>query len=164
MDEELNKILSNEELDTQAKKDAIKAYVGKVNMDRNSPEYLCEENASEAAVVTEEWINECSKFENVKPILTPRFTPSCTDELFERLSGLQKKYHLPVQSHLSENLGEIEWVKELCPGTKNYGDSYDRYDMFGNECPTIMAHCVHSGELEVEMMKNQNVFSSHLAD
>lgn len=139
----------------------IKGFVGKVNMDRNSPEYLCEENASEAAAVTEEWINECSKFENVKPILTPRFTPSCTDELFERLSGLQKKYHLPVQSHLSENLGEIEWVKELCPGTKNYGDSYDRYDLFGNECPTIMAHCVHSGEEEVETMRKQGVFVAH---
>ena len=66
-----------------------------------------------------------------------------------------------MQSHLSENLGEIEWVKELCPGTKNYGESYNRYDMFGGACPTIMAHCVHSGEEEVEMMKNQNVFIAH---
>ena len=66
-----------------------------------------------------------------------------------------------MQSHLSENLGEIEWVKELCPGTSFYGESYNRYDMFGNNCPTIMAHCVHSGEDEVEMMKNQNVFIAH---
>lgn len=139
----------------------VKGFVGKVNMDRNSPEYLCEENAEKAQIVTEEWINACEKYENVKPILTPRFTPSCTDEMFEKLSVLQKKYNLPVQSHLSENLGEIEWVKELCPETKNYGDSYDRYDLFGNECPTIMAHCVHSGEEEVETMKNQGVFVAH---
>ena len=139
----------------------IKGFVGKVNMDRNSPDYLCEENAEKAAIITEEWINACEKYENVKPILTPRFTPSCTDELFEKLSVLQKKYNLPVQSHLSENLGEIEWVKELCPGTKNYGDSYDRYDMFGNDCPTIMAHCVYSGEEEVETMRKQGVFVAH---
>ena len=81
--------------------------------------------------------------------------------MFEKLSVLQKKYNLPVQSHLSENLGEIEWVKELCPGTKNYGDSYDRYDMFGNDCPTIMAHCVYSGEEEVETMRKQGVFVAH---
>ena len=66
-----------------------------------------------------------------------------------------------MQSHLSENLGEIEWVKELCPGTDFYGESYDRYDMFGNSCPTIMAHCVHSGDDEIEMMRKQNVFVAH---
>ena len=142
-------------------KSGIKGFVGKVNMDRNSPEYLCEENAEKAAIITEEWINACEKYDNVKPILTPRFTPSCSDEMFKELSALQKKYNLPVQSHLSENLGEIEWVKELCPGTKNYGDTYDRYDMFGNECPTIMAHCVHSGEEEVETMRKQGVFIAH---
>ena len=142
-------------------KAGLKAYVGKVNMDRNSPEYLCEESAVKSAEDTEKWLIRSAKYENVKPILTPRFTPSCTDELFEKLSQLQKKYQLPMQSHLSENLGEIEWVKELCPGTSFYGESYNRYDMFGNNCPTIMAHCVHSGEDEVEMMKNQNVFIAH---
>lgn len=142
-------------------KAGIKGFVGKVNMDRNSPEYLCEENAEKAAIITEEWIKACEKYENVKPILTPRFTPSCTDEMFEKLSDLQKKYNLSVQSHLSENLGEIAWVKELCPGTKNYGESYDRYDMFGKNCPTIMAHCVHSGDDEVEMMRKQGVFVAH---
>ena len=142
-------------------KAGIKAYVGKVNMDRNSPDYLCEESAEKAAEATEKWLQLCEKFEDVKPILTPRFTPSCTDELFEKLSALQKKYQVPVQSHLSENLGEIAWVKELCPGTRNYGDSYDRYDMFGNDCPTIMAHCVHSDEVEVEMMRKQKVFVAH---
>lgn len=62
---------------------------------------------------------------------------------------------------MSENLGEIEWVSKLCPGTKFYGESYNRYDMFGNLCPTVMAHCVHSGEPEIEMMKEQNVFIAH---
>ena len=139
----------------------IKAYVGKVNMDRNSPDDLCEESAEQAAADTEKWIQESEKLVNVKPILTPRFTLSCTDALFEKLSGLQKKYHVPVQSHLSENLDEIEWVKRLCPGTRNYGETYDRYDLFGNDCPTIMAHCVYSDENEVEMMRKQQVFVAH---
>lgn len=139
----------------------LKAYVGKVNMDRNSPDYLCEESAEKSAEDTEKWLLESRQFENIKPILTPRFTPSCTDELLERLSELQKKYDLPMQSHLSENLGEIDWVKELCPGIRFYGESYHRYDMFGNSCPTIMAHCVHSVEEEVEMMRKQNVFIAH---
>lgn len=68
----------------------LKAYVGKVNMDRNSPEYLCEESAEKSAEDTEKWLLKSQDFKNVKPILTPRFTPSCTDELLEKLSVLQK--------------------------------------------------------------------------
>lgn len=139
----------------------MKAYVGKVNMDRNSPKYLCEESAKKAAVDTERWIRESEGFENVKPILTPRFIPTCSDELMEELSFLQKKNNLPMQSHLSENLSEIRWVKELCPDTAFYGEAYDRYGMFGKECPTIMAHCVYCCEEEIELMKRQNVFIAH---
>ena len=139
----------------------IKAYVGKVNMDRNCPDYLCEKNPEKAARDTESWIKESAKFKNVKPILTPRFTPCCSDELMSKLSILQKEYNLPMQSHMSENYGEIVWVKELCPDTHFYGEAYDKFDMFGGECPTIMAHCVHSGREEIELMKKKKVFVAH---
>ena len=36
-----------------------------------------------------------------------RDRPSCTDELLEKLGHIQKQQHLPVQSHLSENRGEV---------------------------------------------------------
>ena len=143
-------------------KAGIAAYVGKVNMDRNSPEYLCETDAQTSADDTENWLEQCEgRYERVKPILTPRFTPSCTDELMGQLSKIQKKYRLPMQSHLSENQGEIQWVSELCPDTAFYGQAYDKFDMFGGACPTIMAHCVHSGEEEIELMRRQNVFVAH---
>lgn len=137
------------------------AYVGKVNMDRNSPPSLCEENAEKSAEDTEKWILASGGYKNVKPILTPRFIPTCTDDLMDRLSVLQKKYQLPMQSHLSENKGEIAWVAELRPDAAFYGDAYNKHDLFGNECPTIMAHCVHSSDAEVQMMKDQKVFVAH---
>lgn len=139
----------------------LNSYVGKVNMDRNSPDNLREESPDKSFEETKRWIIESEKFKNVKPILTPRFTPSCSDELFEKLSLLQKKYNLPMQSHLSENQKEVNWVKELCENVKFYGESYNKYEMFGNSCRTIMAHCVYSGEDEVEMMKNNGVFVAH---
>ena len=139
----------------------IKGFVGKVNMDRNSPDYLCEASAAQSAKDTEEWIKASKQFENIRPILTPRFIPTCTDELMEELSDLQKKYDLPMQSHLSENFGEIAWVQELCPDTSFYGEAYNKYGMFGNDCKTIMAHCVHSTEDEIKMMKDQGVFIAH---
>lgn len=140
----------------------FKGYVGKVNMDRNSTENLCEENACVSAQRTIEWIEETQKrFYKIKPILTPRFIPTCSDELMQKLENIQEKYQLPVQSHLSENRGEIEWVQELCPNTKFYGEAYDRFGMFGKNYPSIMAHCVHSTEEEMRLMAKQNVFIAH---
>ena len=138
------------------------SYVGKVNMDRNSPEYLCEKDAQTALADTERWICETKHaFAHTYPILTPRFIPSCSDELLRGLRGLAEKYALPVQSHLSENFSEIAWVKELCPQSEFYGDAYDRFGLFGGDHRCIMAHCVHSCDAEMERMRQNGVFVAH---
>ena len=143
-------------------KSGLDTYVGKVNMDRNCPDYICEET-EESARETLEWIRDVlhRNYENTRPILTPRFTPSCTNELMEELKKLQMRYDLPMQSHLSENPGEIEWVKKLCPWAEFYGDAYDRFGLFGADCPTVMAHCVYSDEREIARMKENGVFIAH---
>lgn len=143
-------------------KTGLDTMIGKVNMDRNCPDYIIEET-EESAGETLEWIKDVlhRKYQNTRPILTPRFTPSCTDELMEELKKLQMRYGLPLQSHLSENPGEIAWVKELCPWAEFYGDAYDRFGLFGADCPTVMAHCVYSGEQEIERMKENGVFIAH---
>ena len=143
-------------------KTGLKTMVGKVNMDRNGSPILQETSAEASAQATVTWIEDTlNRFENTTPILTPRFTPACTDQLMAKLSQIQKKYHLPMQSHLSENFGEIEWVKELCPGTHFYGEAYHQFQLFGGDCPTIMAHCVHSSEEELALMKKQGVYVAH---
>ena len=140
----------------------LKTMIGKVNMDRNSPDYLREQGAEESEQETLCWLEETgSKYENVKPILTPRFIPSCTDDLMERLGRLQKEYGLPVQSHLSENQGEVAWVKELCPASRFYGDAYDQFGLFGGNGKTVMAHCVSSSEEEIELIKERGVYIAH---
>ena len=145
----------------QMEAEGLAGYVGKVNMDRNSPAGLCEESPEASAEATESWILASAGLSNVRPILTPRFIPTCSDELMERLSALQKQYDLPVQSHLSENLSEIDWVRQLQPEASCYGDAYRMHGLFGGSCPTIMAHCVYSGEEEIRMMKEQGVFIAH---
>ena len=138
------------------------SYVGKVNMDRNSPDYLREESAESSVAATERWICETrTRFTRTKLILTPRFIPSCSNALLQGLRGLLEKYAMPLQSHLSENFGEIAWVKELCPDTEFYGEAYDRFGLFGGDHPCIMAHCVHSSEEELELMKKNGVFIAH---
>lgn len=136
------------------------AYVGKVNMDRNSPEFLCEEteqSINDTLEIVKEYGN---KYELVKPIITPRFVPSCTPELMEALGKIAKEYQVPVQSHLSENFGEICFVKELHPDAPFYGSIYDKYGLFG-DTPTIMAHCVLCSEDEVNLLVEKGVFIAH---
>lgn len=143
-------------------KSGLHTMVGKVNMDRNSPDYLCEPTAKQSIEDTRKWVEQSKKsFKNTAPILTPRFIPSCTDELMEKLSLLQRETGLPVQSHLSENQGEIAWVQELCPDSEFYGDAYDRFGLFGGACKTVMAHCVSSTEEEMERMEENGVFIAH---
>lgn len=137
------------------------AYVGKVNMDRNSNSYLIE-TAEQSLEDTREWIESTAdKYENVKPIITPRFIPSCTDELMRGLSALAHEKGIPVQSHLSENLGEIAWVKELCPWADSYPDAYDKFGMYGGDVKTIMAHCIHMTDDEIGRLAEQGVFVAH---
>ncbi len=144
------------------------SFVGKINMDRSAPEELVEESADMSAYHTFGWINDIAeKYKRTKPILTPRFIPSCTDDLMDQLREIQRAYGLPVQSHLSENKGEIEWVRALRPDSSFYGDSYDKHDLFGDEnldfekVNTVMAHCVWSSEEEVKRMLENEVFIAH---
>ncbi len=137
-------------------------FIGKVNMDQNAPDTLREQSAEKSYEDTLNWLNEAEgKFKRTFPILTPRFVPSCSKELFEKLSKIQKRYSIPVQSHLSENPDEIKWVKDLYPDSKFYGDVYDSYGLFGNGVKTIMAHCVYSTDEEVEKIKDNGVFIAH---
>ena len=87
----------------------------------------------------------------VKPIITPRFVPSCTSELMTGLAKLAKEYDVPVQSHLSENHGEIDWVASLHPESSNYTDVYYEHHLMGT-VPTVMAHCIHLSDVEMDRM------------
>ena len=144
------------------------SYVGKVNMDREASEALTEDSADISAYTTFGWINATKdKFSNTKPILTPRFIPCCTDKLMEELREIQMAYGIPVQSHLSESKGEIDFVRFLRPNNAFYGDSYNEYDLFGKnddintDVKTVMAHCVWSTDEEIDLMRKNGVFVAH---
>ena len=155
------------------------AMVGKVAMNRNCPDALCEDvdayvEGQESLIAEATWLSPSGRRAEpsslftlhsslpplVRPIITPRFVPSCTPELLKACGELADKYQLPVQSHLSENVSEIAWVAELEPESENYGDAYNRYGLFG-QTPTIMAHCVWTHGKELELMKRNGVMVAH---
>lgn len=151
------------ELMRQLHEAGMGAYVGKLSMDRNCPDFYSELTAENGIAETRRWLDLCREagFERVHPILTPRFTPSTSDAYMKGLGELAAEHGVPMQSHLSENLSEIEWVKSLCPDAKNYADTYARFGLFGGSCKTTMAHCIYCPEEEDRMIKEGGVFISH---
>jgi len=141
----------------------ITGYAGKVNMDRNTSPELTETTEGSLAE-TRRFIEECRerKYQNLKPILTPRFTPACSDALMEGLGKLAEEYGVPVQSHLSENDVEIQWVGELCPDCAQYWDSYAKRGLWRKNA--IMAHCVHSDARERGAIREAGVWVAHCPD
>lgn len=137
----------------------ITGYVGKVNMDRNGGENLQEET-DESISETLKWLDECH-YAHIKPIITPRFTPSCTNELMEALGNIASERNLPIQSHLSENLSEIDWVRSLHPDCQQYWETYAKYGMWNDR--TVMAHCVWSDDRERQAIKDSGIWVAHCA-
>lgn len=135
------------------------AYVGLVGMDRNCPPELSN-NTQDVIYHTTQMVRHLGNDSLVKPILTPRFVPSCSDEMLQEMGRMAQTFGMPVQSHLSENMSEIAWVKELHPQAASYGDAYYRYGLFG-QTPTLMAHCCYTQGEELELMKRQGVYAVH---
>ncbi|CAI1884804.1 hypothetical protein SEUBUCD646_0D00190 [Saccharomyces eubayanus] len=135
--------------------------VGKVCMDANAPEYYIEDTKTsyESTVKIIKYIKETLGNPLVNPIVTPRFAPSCSRELMQKLSKLVKDEDLHVQTHLSENKKEIQWVQKLFPECTNYTDVYDKYGLLTEK--TVLAHCVHLTDAEANVVRQRRCGISH---
>ena len=123
-------------------------------MDQNCPENLREPSPAAAIAETRRWLADVNgRYRRTRPILTPRFVPSCSEALLSGLGELARQTGLPVQSHLSENLGEIALVKQQYPDASCYAQVYERFGLLDTGC--ILAHCVHSGPEELSILKQR---------
>lgn len=136
------------------------AYVGKVNMDMNSNEELTELTKQSLEETKEIIVKYKDKSDLVKPIITPRFIPTCSEELLQGLGEMAREYDVKIQSHINENTSEVVWVSELYPDSANYASVYDQFNLFG-QTDTIMAHCIYNTDEETELMAKNGVYAAH---
>lgn len=80
-------------------------------------------------------------------------------EMMKKLAELAQRYNLPIQSHISENLNEIEFTLEIFPGHKNYAEVYDAAGLLTDKC--IMAHGVHLEDDEIKLFAERGTGVSH---
>ena len=135
------------------------AFCGKLNMDRNGPPGYIETTAASVAS-TARFLDTHPGSGNVRPCIVPRFTLTCTDTLLEALGGLAARYGVPVHSHVSESIEEIEAVRALFPHDPNGLSIFRRHGLAGRT-PAIMAHCIFPDEETSRMLASMDIWAVH---
>lgn len=131
---------------TEAQKRNLRMICGKVMMDRNAPDYLCDtpdSSWSDSRELILRWHNT----DRLSYAVTPRFAPTSSDEQLGRAGELLQEFSdVYLQTHLSENKQECEWVKSLFPQRENYLDVYDHYGLLGKR--SVFAHGIYLSDEE----------------
>jgi guanine deaminase len=129
----------------------IRAIVGKVMMDRNTydrtidPATILDRSLAESARLIERWHGAADG--RLRYAVTPRFAVSCTADLLRESAALAASTGAYWQTHVSEDMGEIEEVARLFPEALDYVDVYDRAGGLGER--TVLAHAVHLSDREL---------------
>ncbi|MER6912789.1 guanine deaminase [Streptomyces sp. NPDC000594] len=114
---------------------------GKVLMDRNAPDALLDTARTgyeDSKALLERWHGTGRNLYAI----TPRFAPTSTPEQLEAAGTLRREHPgALLHTHVSENTGEISWVRSLFPDRRGYLDVYDHYGLLGPGA--VLAHGVH---------------------
>ena len=140
----------------------IKGFVGKVNMDRCELADLREDTAKSIRDA-EAFLEKYSGNRNTKPILTPRFAPSCSRELINGLGRLGKKYRVGMQTHLVESLWEAEQARLLFPECSCDTEIYERAGLMDNG-PVIGGHFIFPSEDDIRIMRKYDCYAVQCPD
>ena len=120
---------------------------GKTCMDRNAPDGLRDTVQSaydDSRKLLEKWHGRG----RAQYAVTPRFSPTSTREQLEALGTLWAEHpECLMQTHISEQVEEIDWVKDLFPEARDYLDTYERANLFGPRA--MLGHAIHLTEREV---------------
>lgn len=119
----------------------MRMIAGKTMMDRNAPEALLDTPES-SYLDSRRLLQKWHGHNRLLYAITPRFAPTSSPEQLEKAGQLREEFpDVYVQTHLSENPDEIEWVKSLYPDHDGYLDVYHHYHLTGER--SVYAHCVH---------------------
>lgn len=128
----------------------IRGRIGKVLMDKDSPDGL-REDADAALAESEELIRRYHDGHGgrIRYALTPRFAVSCTEECLRGVRALADEYDgVRIHTHASENRDEIQAV-ESDTGMRNV-HWLDEVGLTGED--VVLAHCVWTDESEREVL------------
>ena len=123
---------------------------GKTCMDRNAPEGLRDTVQSaydDSKALIERWHGKG----RATYAITPRFSPTSTPEQLSTLGALWAEHPTCLmQTHLSEQTDEIEWVRDLFPEARDYLDTYEAHGLLGER--GLYGHAIHLEPREIDRL------------
>ena len=123
---------------------------GKTCMDRNAPDGL-RDTAQSAYDDSKALIGKWHGQGRAHYAITPRFSPTSTVEQLNALGALWAEHpEVLMQTHLSEQVDEIEWVKGLYPDARDYLDTYEAHGLLGAR--GIYGHSIHMEPREMDRL------------
>lgn len=140
----------------------IQSYVGKVNMDKDSPSNLIE-TTEQSLKDTEAFIKKHINNKYAKAILTPRFAPTCSFELLKELGELAKQYNIPTQTHIVESLWEKEEAKKCFDNCRCDMQIYDEAGLLKVK-PFIAAHFIFPSDEDIKLLKDNGGYAVQCPD
>lgn len=141
------------------KRRGMHAFVGKVNMDVNSPDYLCE-TVKSSLHDTEDFLSYFDRDSSVRPILTPRFAPTCSAELLKGLGKLGARYSVGTQTHLVESRWEAAESIRLFPDCSSDAEIYEKAGLLGNG-PNVFAHFIFPTDEDIRIAQKYSAVTVH---
>jgi guanine deaminase len=136
-----------------AQKSGLRVILGKILMDSGLG--FDTHSPKTAGVLLQESGRLCKKWHGagdglLEYAFSPRFALSCSDDLMRGAAELAEKYSAYLQTHLAENLDEIEKVRSQFSWAKDYTDVYEKCGLLGPR--TVLGHCIHLSEREKEAL------------
>ncbi|WP_373085880.1 guanine deaminase [Sneathiella sp.] len=132
---------------------------GKVLMDRNAPPALLDTPQSgydQTKDLIDRWHGKGRALYSV----TPRFAPTSSPEQMEMTGAVWNEHPgTYLQSHISENLAEITWVRDLFPDQESYVDVYRHYGQLGPRA--IYGHGVHFTDNDFRIFSETGTALAH---
>ncbi len=126
---------------TAAEARGMRVAAGKTCMDRNAPEGL-RDTAQSAYDQSKRLLETWHGRHRASYVITPRFSPTSTPEQLEALGSLwAEQPDCLMQTHLSEQTDEIQWVRSLYPEARDYLDTYERFGLLGPN--GLYGHAIH---------------------
>ncbi|MDG1530861.1 MAG: guanine deaminase [Paracoccaceae bacterium] len=137
---------------TAAQSRGMRAITGKTCMDMNAPDGLRDTAQSaydDSRALLERWHG----VDRLEYAITPRFSPTSTPDQLAALGALwAENPSCLMQTHLSEQVEEIEWVKSLYPTARDYLDTYEAHGLLGER--GLYGHAIHLEAREIDRLQD----------
>jgi 5-methylthioadenosine/S-adenosylhomocysteine deaminase len=119
------------------------------------PPEVQEAKLTEAIAFARDWNGKADG--RITTMISPHAPYTCPPEYIERFVQAAHDYNLPLHTHMSETLAEVE------QNVRDYGmrpvEHLDRLGFFSR--PSLVAHAVHLNDSEIELLAAKNVAVSH---